>query len=670
MRSLTGPQSHMRHSLPTIQFKTKIGGFGLQNGCSTSFLSFWTQRIRFRCHRPPESIVQWTVYLLGPQKLQPYFPPLEPLQSAELRAVLFRALNELKKDGVFGKDIFIRKSMLDDCKGTKFEDMLATLSTSVLQKVLADDETDESVARKLILDTPDSHIYYKSMLPLTVGYRAALTGQLRERKELKFRYCRFGRLLDMKKDELAQRTQNFSETAHLWKEKTIPRRTVDKLKKHVEVNWYGDKAWVDILTKSDRYPMTNSLIERPFEQVWPHVTNDTVHKIRPDHRESLLENLEKRVAAQNERLDMWKKIQESLVTETDAEGLEEAITQEQTEPPLLTIQSRKSEAPGRDLEESDHVDRFHSGRGHSRTCSLRATEVSSVASDQRLPSVRFFKERSSPSKPPNKLANSQAFHMRTHSSSKMNTPSSSADDSLSFIRPEITNDCSTDVDEDMDLVSSLQKMSVSENAHGEREIASSETHKAFLPALDQISTHATDEDGSNISAELPRSPQKLSLVERTRMSLATMSPLKSNHPAIQAPSASTLPTNGAAEDDTQYFDPPALDLHRSETLLDRTRQSMSLMSARPQGRHVSQRPRSSIVYPTNQLDSPRKITYSYEEDNTSILEEILPDLDVDYETVFKSRPKIALSPRLKPVTYEVPNIEEALDEGASIEDFS
>jgi len=94
------------------------------------------------------------------------------------------------------------------------------------------------------------------------------------------------------------------------------------------------------------------------------------------------------------------------------------------------------------------------------------------------------------------------------------------------------------------------------------------------------------------------------------------------------------------------------------------------MSARPQRRRPSYRPRSSVMYPTNQLESPRKNLSSYEEDSTSILEEILPDLDVDYETVFKSRPKIALSPRLKPMTDGVPNIEEALDEGASIEDFS
>ena len=36
--------------------------------------------------------------LRGPQKLQPFFPPLEPLQSINLRAALFRCLNELKTE--------------------------------------------------------------------------------------------------------------------------------------------------------------------------------------------------------------------------------------------------------------------------------------------------------------------------------------------------------------------------------------------------------------------------------------------------------------------------------------------------------------------------------------------------------------------------------------------
>ena len=559
--------------------------------------------------------------------------------------------------------------MLDDCKGPKFEDMLAALSTSVLQKVLANDQTDTSAAKKLALDSPDSHLYFRSLLPLTISYRATLKEQLREKKELNLRYHRFGRLLDTKKDEISQRTHNFDETTKLWKAKTIPRRTVDKLKKHVEVNWYGDKAWVDILTKSDRYPMTNTLIERPFDQVWPHVTNDTVHKIRPDNKESLLETLEKRVAAQNERLDRWRKFQESLTEENDTGSMEGVTALGNLGPSPPATGHGITETPRRTLARSDHAVRLSSCRGHSRTSSLRTTENSLPASDARPLYGRCVNEPESLSKSPTKRVHSQIHHTRRHSSRQVNTPSSSADRNLSFIRPETAGNFSTD-SEETGLVSSLRKMSVAEEMHDKSEVLGSEILQSSLPALNQASVLVASTNISSVSTRPQMSPQKLSLAERTRMSMAMMSPVKTTYTADQAPSLSASPTRETAEDDTEYFSHPTVDLHPMETLLDRTRQSMSLMSTKPQGRRPSHRLRSSAVHPTNQSDSPRKNMSSYEEDNTSILEEILPDLDVDYETVFKSRPKIALSPRLKPMAVEVLNIDEALDEGASIEDFS
>ena len=569
---------------------------------------------------------------------------------------------------MFGKDIFIRKSMLDDCKGLKFEDMLAALSTFVLQKVLADDETDTSATRKLVLDGPDSHLQNESMLPLTISYRAVLKERLREKKELKLRYQRFGRLLDMKKDELGQKMHSFDETSKFWREKSIPRRTVDKLRKHVEINWYGDKTWVDTLMKGDRHRTTNSFIERPFEHVWPHVTHDTVHRIRPDNKESLLENLEKRVVSQNERLERWRTIQQSLRREEELECMDETDPQTKSEPPRPVTGVGKSESLGRTLAQSDHAVRIYSGRGHSRTSSIQITEVTSIASDRRPPSGRSLKDHNSTSQSPTKPVHSQTLLTKTHSSSQTNTPSSS-DNSLSFSQPETTGYRSADA-QNVHLVLSMQNMSVAESVHDELGVLSNELHKVPSPSHDQPSTDIADLGGSRLYAQPPRSPPKMSLVERTRMSMAMMSPLKTTPTVDQSPSALASPMHETPEDDAQHSDLPAADFLRSETLQDRTRQSMSLMSARPQGRRPSHRPRSSVVYPTNQFESPRKNLSSHEEDSTSILEEILPDLDVDYETVFKSRPKIALSPRLKPVRDEVLNIDEALDEGASIEDFS
>ncbi|KAH0407058.1 hypothetical protein KCU90_g23381, partial [Aureobasidium melanogenum] len=88
--------------------------------------------------------VEWSLYRLFElwdrettrDKLQPFFPPLEPIQSLNLRAALFRCLNELKKNDVLGREATLRKTMLDDCKGEKFEEVLLLFSAIVLRKQL------------------------------------------------------------------------------------------------------------------------------------------------------------------------------------------------------------------------------------------------------------------------------------------------------------------------------------------------------------------------------------------------------------------------------------------------------------------------------------------------------------------------------------------------------
>ena len=65
---------------------------------------------------------EWSLYQLfrisdpatTAEKLQPFFPPLEPLQSINLRAALYRCLDGLKKSGILGRDVVLRKTMLDE----------------------------------------------------------------------------------------------------------------------------------------------------------------------------------------------------------------------------------------------------------------------------------------------------------------------------------------------------------------------------------------------------------------------------------------------------------------------------------------------------------------------------------------------------------------------------
>ena len=153
----------------------------------------------------------------------------------------------------------------------------------------------------------------------------------------------------------------------------------------------------------------------------------------------------------------------------------------------------------------------------------------------------------------------------------------------------------------------------------------------------------------------PPTGRRASLIERTRMSMAFMSPHKHASQAEKSSPISPPSILKLKEDQPSSVDDPLLkDDRKGETLLDRTRESMLLMSARPPLARRTSKSRHSKMYPTNHFDSPLK---QHTEEEQSIMEEILPNDDIDYDSVFKSRPKIAQSPPLRPVAHDATEAE-------------
>ena len=526
--------------------------------------------------------------------------------------------------------------MLDDCKGPRFEEVLAALSTSVIYKILAEDDTDTSVVRQLLLGKQDMALINNSIL--SMSYRASLTKQLSKKEELGQQYRKFGRMLDLKGHEIEQRGASNLISSREWTERSVPRRTINKLIKHLSEHWQGDPSWVNILVQGDRYRPRESLLEQPFEKIWRHVTNDTLYKIRPDNKQSLLEDLEGRVLIQNKRLEKWKQIKENMDKNAKCAGestppyldeSEKAVNSpcQQSQRESWILSSRQKQNRVKDdmgLKLTFNVTAFQNGK--SRLKDIQRKSRPNI--DGIVPTGPLI------------LAADHELQLYSEKIAGIETPSLTTDDDS--LDANSGTDC-------MRLESNKAARNFGHSPNGF-------SHQQNDLQAESQTLATLKRSVSMTHAQTVITPTPLSLAERTRLSMALISPVKVLRNEETRLQIAPVPSLTHQEDDMIFSAPfPSTGgPHRSASLLDRTRHSMSLMSATSQGRRQSSKPRVSKVYPVNQFESPGREQSLIEPAEASILEEILPDTEADYETVFKSRPKIALSPRLSPIQDGMP----------------
>lgn len=152
----------------------------------------------------------------------------------------------------------------------------------------------------------------------------------------------------------------------------------------------------------------------------------------------------------------------------------------------------------------------------------------------------------------------------------------------------------------------------------------------------------------------PQPRMSMSLVERTRMTLSrtpSFEPVAESPDPLPVAPSTVLP---ASTDDQ---------LDNVTTLLERTRLTMAAMSGQPrspvassqENKKKQKRKLRSSLFPVNQFDTPRtrKSFEALEEakSGTKTPREDLLSGDVDYDRVFRSRPRIATSPIFSPEKY-------------------
>jgi hypothetical protein len=619
------------------------------------------------------------------QKLGPFFPPLEPLQAKNLRNALYRSLDALKKDGILGREAVLRKTMLEECKGDKFFELLALFSGIVLKKALASRPKDRgvsAVASKLATASTLSSEQQQSLLPLAIAHKAALVNVLKRKDEKRRRFAEFATLLDAKATEINHRIQKCRETPRARK-LVVPQKEAEAIKKQLKENWVGNQKWLDVMLYGDDAQGENAFLTRPFSKVWHAVEQG--HKMEHAVPETgLLENLQLRVEQQQSRLQKWQDFHGEL----QKEGLPSSSVPSEAPVPArefrfddhLQFQLRSDilvDAPNKRpllrskyheiISELDdelaHIatrQHNHSTLPQIRRCSSsivaprsparrtksRSDSISDVSSTQ----PKIVKPQLPSKKQPHKVTSAQpSQHNEAAISSTVQSAELTAVQQYEQAHSQSTCDFlpPTAPPPRIDRSTGPTSPSLSPSLPSTQFSSDPPVLEPASPNNEEVlAAQIVSAIGEATPSPTKKAQPRMSLMERTRLSMAphTFNPIPESPSLPELPLPSPLPISYPQLD-------PQLDPQAS--LLERTRLSMAAMSARPRASLAPKEKRRSTarqsIYPVNQFDTPRnrKSIMAIEEAKSSGQKTPKEDLfsdQVDYDRVFKSRPRVATSP--------------------------
>ncbi len=584
----------------------------------------------------------------------------------------------------------IRKTMFDDCKGEKLEQLLLSFSTIVLRKVLATGHGGKaSIAGRLALAKRITQKEHESFLPLAVAHRASLTALLRRKRDMRTRYRSFGQTLGSKEEELDQRFEAVVSTQNLLDQQAIPDHTVSRVSALFEKCWQGDNRIVNVIAQGEEQRLVDSLLDKPFEATWCEVSRGSFKAEIGTSRDGLLEDLERRIAEQQARLSQWKDFREAIKRDT---RLRVPLNKQD-------LGLTRTTSNDQDLQKRKERDFVFSPRKSPRKSGWeiehQANEMSSTPSK---PAAFEEKECASPmiARKPDSAVQNASTRKGLEPQARFSASATSAHDgSLDYSDESGFSEISggqLHYTESSDHAVKLSKLEDSSpsirpnkvQAHEKREsvfrhakndfdISSISGSKPYPVQQQGLNTEDNNLSSSDVSmngepeikacsisnsrdeddilaeqiismtinaAPTPAKPE-LSLAERTRQSMAFATPSGFQGLTAREASPPSLPSI-AAKNESRYTDNGS-----TNTLLERTRQSISILPPKPKASRKSiHNRRESKIYPTNQFETPKKQLSMVEEATPP---EVLFSPGAGYDSVFKSRPKIAVSPTPSPM---------------------
>lgn len=469
----------------------------------------------------------------------------------------------------------MRKTMLDDCKGPKFEEILAVFSTAVLRKVVCENQREPGLRLAFTNSLTDTELE-DQLVPLIIAHHSSLSNTRRDQVRIRETHDQFSKLLDEKARALSvrskQKPRQSEESPHF-----------ERLAHDVKANWLGGRNLADTLLTGGSAVEKDAFLELPFEKAWRRARNGSINQISHSSNVDLLQDLDTCLINQRRRLQRLKEFRKSMhreqasgVLPTKSHSTSQSITFRDHQ--ALTVASTsklRDAAEPRDL----------FGEHQAIISSLRDTlsEVKGIQEQQKYSSRIPTTMVESPQRPNPK----QNFTLSPIPDTEQYSPSPSPSVQVTDFENE----------------------------------QSSTFDPTIEDAVSQPSYHNGSQYDSFIGEEHGTNPPNHTHPER---------------PSDPNPEPAPLPR----------FEP--------SSLLERTRQSMSLLppppTSRPPRQSLAAR-RESQCFPINQFATPPKEQSLPSRSGASTPRDDLFTEEAEYASIFKSRPRVAHSPLMSPAVH-------------------
>lgn len=562
--------------------------------------------------------------------------------------------------------------MLDECKGERLEEVLLAFSTAVLKKVVATEKKCKpSVAKQLSLTPNISMGDQKSLLPLAIAHRASLTSLLDRKARLRARYRAFHHLLDGKEQQILKIAGSLALENRSSDSKVDYKNSISKIRDQFDVHWRGDPRWKEVIFDGQNHAAHDPILDIPFSEFISSNPDDFAGNLSVATEQSLLSSLNERVKAQEVRLEKWRTFRDTLAT-GNASGTyssesistlrqEDGSGQDNRGQADLTLNQPdvKRTSPKRTLSRRGSVpqlvDEYEKLTRTMQKMLVQENQPNnhSANCEQVPPNARLLERSKKEVQAKAKILDSSTGNQRHDSPEKPRKADLDfvkSDESIEPSNPELSTETSNErftgkttcivyaLEISLTKLEALSRQDQPANSTlSQNDMNPAKKSEICKGGEEQLTSKERMISGTNATPSLVK--LRPSLLERTRksMALATADTIAPNTdfilpPSVRGPNSST---------------PPHRKPNGRETLQERTRQSMSSLPSklRPSRNSVHKPP--SKIYPTNQFETPRKLHIGGPEYSTPSDE--LFSQDANYASVFKSRPKIALSPTLTPI---------------------